>query len=110
EGGDLLRRPGLLAHELVAREAQHREAPALVLLVDALEALVLRGEPALPRHVGGERGFAPVGVQVGGAAVECLHVVVVDRHRSSGTSGSGALSMAPRTRFPPAPAIVYTPS
>src|SRR5262245_55582617 len=39
--------PRLLPPELVAREAEHGEAVAQVLVVDLLEALVVRREPAL---------------------------------------------------------------
>src|SRR5439155_8342946 len=40
EGGDLIRRARLLFAELVARDAEDGEAPAGVLLVDALETFV----------------------------------------------------------------------
>src|SRR5256885_308063 len=44
EVSDLLGRAGLLAHELVAREAEHLEPARAVLLVELLEAFVLGGE------------------------------------------------------------------
>ena len=80
ERGDLLRRARLLTTELVAREAEHGEALVAVGALQALEPLVLRGEPALRGHVDDERHLALVVVQVGVAAVECLDVVVVDAH------------------------------
>src|SRR5262249_37534782 len=47
ELADLLRSPRLLAHELVAREAEHLEAAVGVLVVQLLQARVLRCEAAL---------------------------------------------------------------
>ena len=57
-------RARLLAAELVARHAEHREALVGVLLVQLLEALVLRGEPALRGHVHDEERLVLVVVEV----------------------------------------------
>ena len=72
--------PGLLATELVARHAEHREALVGVLLVQLLEALVLRGEPALGRHVHDEQRLVLVVVEVERRTVEAVDRVVIDRH------------------------------
>ena len=58
---DLLGRAGLLTAELVAREPDDREPLAGVLLLQCLEAGVLRGEPALRRNVDGKDGLAVEG-------------------------------------------------
>ena len=55
---DLIGRPRLLAHELVAGEADHREAAVGVGLLQPLEPFVLRGEAALGGHVDEEQGLA----------------------------------------------------
>src|SRR5690242_20339169 len=57
---DLALGPGLLAAELVAREAEHDEAAILVLFVQLLEAAVVRGQPALRGDVHDERDLARV--------------------------------------------------
>ena len=80
EGLDLLRGTRLLTTELVAREAEHREALACELLVDVLEAGILRREPALARHVHDQRDGAAVPCEIGGAAVELLRLQIVERH------------------------------
>src|SRR5689334_24968925 len=77
---DLLGRAGLLAEELVAGEPDDRQA--VVALREALQAGVLRREPALARHVDqqgrlaarelAEGGGSPV--QAGDGGVEDAHV------------------------------------
>ena len=56
---DLLRRARLLPAELVARKAEDHEALVGVLLVQLLEAGVLRREPALGSDVDQEQGPCP---------------------------------------------------
>src|SRR5690606_35337847 len=51
---DLLERPGLLPHELVAREAHDAESAVAVGALQLLELFVLRREPALGGHVDNE--------------------------------------------------------
>src|SRR4029078_374830 len=48
----------LLAHEVVGREPDDREALVALRLVQGLERLVLRGQPALRRHVDDEQDVA----------------------------------------------------
>ena len=57
-------RARLLAAELVARHAEDGEALVGVLLVHLLEALVLRGEPALGGDVHDEERLVLVVVEV----------------------------------------------
>ena len=49
--------PRLLLAELVGGEGEYREAPALILLVDRLHALVLRRETALAGGVDNQEHF-----------------------------------------------------
>ena len=78
EVADLRRAAGLLASEVVGREAEQDEALALVVFVELLEALVLRREAALGRHVDHQHHLALVGRErlrlalegVGGEIVE----------------------------------------
>ena len=79
EVADLLGGAGLLTHELVAGEAEHLEAARPVLLVQLLEALVLRGEAALRGDVHHQERLALVLRQVGGLALERVDLLVVDR-------------------------------
>src|SRR5713226_7238955 len=51
---DLLRRAGLLLAELVAREPSHGEPALGELVVEPLQALVLRCQPALGCHIDDE--------------------------------------------------------
>src|SRR4051794_6482747 len=77
---DLVRGAGLLLAELVAGDAEHAEPAVLVLLVDLLEARVLRREPTLRRDVHEEDGLVLVVVEVGRAPVQRLDWCVVDGH------------------------------
>lgn len=66
EGPDLLGGAGLLAAELVAGHAEHGEAAVAVLLLEVLQARVLRGQAALGRHVHQQHRLAlVVGEEVG---------------------------------------------
>ena len=87
ELADLLRGPRLLAHELVAREPEHLEALVGVLVVQLLEALVLRREAALGGDVHDEERLALVLGQVGGLALERVDLRVVQTHGSSSLGG-----------------------
>src|SRR5262249_25902934 len=80
EGLDLLRRARLLPSELVAREAEHGESLARKVLLEALEACVLRRESAFAHHVHDQRDRAAVLPEIGRAAVEALRLQVVERH------------------------------
>ena len=87
ELADLLLGAGLLAAELVAREAEHDEALVVQVLVERLEALVLGGEAAGARRVDDEDDLAGVVGEVallagqgrGGEVGECGHVPIVTR-------------------------------
>src|SRR5690606_19605452 len=57
---DLLVGPRLLTHELVAGEAEHREAAIAVLALQRLQLLVLRREPAPGGDIDDEHGASPV--------------------------------------------------
>ena len=61
---------GLLLAELVAREAEHGEPLVAVGLLQALEALVLGGQPALRGHVDHQQRLAAVVAEGGRLAVE----------------------------------------
>src|SRR5262249_44585389 len=58
EGGDLRLAARFLAGELIAREADDREALGSKLALQLLEPLVLRRESTLTRHIDGERDLA----------------------------------------------------
>jgi hypothetical protein len=77
---NLLGRTGLLSQELVAREAEDRESLVGILLLEPLQSLVLRGEPALGGHVHEEQGLALIGGQRRGFAGERVDRDVVERH------------------------------
>ena len=65
---DLVHRPRLLPHELVARKADHLQAAVAVRLLQLFELLVLRGEAALRGDVDDQqRLFAELGEGVLGA-------------------------------------------
>ena len=80
ERGDLLGAARLLAAELVAREAEHAEAAVAVGLLELLEPGVLRGQPALRRHVDQQQRLALAVGEVGRLAVEGVDRVLEDRH------------------------------
>src|SRR5262249_47813701 len=100
EGPDLLGAARLLAAELVRREAEDDEAAAGILLVEALEAGVLRREAALRRDVHDERHLAAQlgegqglsGEGVGGEVVEAHGVEYSDHsmHIHHRVRGRGA--------------------
>ena len=77
---DLLRRARLLAHELVAGEADDREAAVAVGLLQALEAFVLGREAALGGHVDEQQRLAGVVAQLGVVALEGVDGDVVESH------------------------------
>src|SRR5262249_49116772 len=54
----------LLTTEIVARETQHIERPTLHLALQLLETVILRGEPALARHIDDEAHFPPIHAEV----------------------------------------------
>src|SRR5262249_60568858 len=70
EAPDLLGGARLLATELVAREAKHREALVPERIVQPLEPPVLRREAALAGDVHHQRDLATVLAQVARAPVE----------------------------------------
>src|SRR4051794_35628638 len=94
---DLVRGAGLLLAELVAGDAEHAEPAVLVLLVDLLEARVLRREPALRGDVHEEDGLVLVVVEVDGAPVQRVDGGVVDGHGRQPTPSSS------RNHMPAAP-------
>ena len=69
---DLRSRPGLLSAEVVAREAQHDEAPALEIRVELLQARILRRVSTLAGHVHDQRHLPRVGLEIGGLALQGL--------------------------------------
>ena len=81
---DLLRRARLLAHELVAGEADHREATVAVGLLQTLEALVLRRQPALGGHVDHQERLAGVVAERRVVALEGVDGDVVKGHAGRG--------------------------
>ncbi len=78
EGLDVVVRARLLAAEAVAWEADNIEAQVVVLLVELLQALVLRGEAALGRNIHDQHHLAlklleregRIGLVEGGKVVE----------------------------------------
>src|ERR1039457_515255 len=78
---DLLGTPGLLAGELVAREAEHAEALVPVGLLELFEAFVLRGQAALGGHVDQQQRLALVRREGGRRAVEGRNRDVIEGHR-----------------------------
>src|SRR5262245_7316459 len=100
---DLLRRPRLLTAELVAREAEDREALARQLVVQLLESAVLWREAALAGDVDHQRDLAAIVAQIGGAAVEPLRLQIVESHGARLASArlsrqAPLVSAAPRAR------------
>jgi hypothetical protein len=71
--------PGPSGCELVAREAQHHEAVAGVLLVELLQALVVRGEAAPGGDVHDEGDLAAVVPEGAIVSVEGLLAEIVER-------------------------------
>jgi len=82
EGRDLVLGARLLVAELVAREAEDGEALAGVLVVQLLQAFVLRGETALAGRVHDQDDVADVGAEV--------LVLAVDRGGVEVTQGGHA--------------------
>jgi sirohydrochlorin ferrochelatase len=85
EGGraevlDLFVRAGLLAAELVAREAQDLEAARLAIPVERLETLVLRGEATLAGDIDDQQDLTGVVLQRLGRALGGGYCVVVGAH------------------------------
>ncbi len=89
EARDLVGRSGLLAAEVVAREAQDHEALVLELVVELLEARILRREAALARDVHDERHLAVVLGEVGGLAGERRGLHGIEGISGHGTSSCG---------------------
>src|SRR6185312_3002971 len=81
EIGDLFGVARLLRPELVAGEAQHHQAPVLVLAVERLEAGVLRGEAALAGGVDDQDNLVLPLRERRRLAVQGLGGEVVDAHR-----------------------------
>src|SRR5205823_1719619 len=77
---DLLGRSGLLLAELVARDADHVETLAAVLLFELLQTLVLRGEPTERGDVHEQRDLALLTGKDVGRAVEAGELRVVQGH------------------------------
>src|SRR5262245_48903342 len=70
---------GFLAAEIIAGEAQDREALFLQLLVHFLQTGVLRSRPSLAGEIDDERHLAGIILKVGIFAVERLCLQLVDR-------------------------------
>ena len=79
EGLDIRFRPRLLMQKLVAREAQHHQALALVFLIQRLQLGVLRRVTALRSDVHDEQNLAFVFLQQGILAIDVLQRNVVER-------------------------------
>src|SRR3984957_1629723 len=92
---DLLGGAGLLPHELVAGEADDRETAVAVGLLQALETLVLGGEPALGRNVDEQQRLALVLAQRRVVALEGVDGNVVESHAAT-LSGTGSCVPGPR--------------
>ena len=89
---DLLGRARLLATELVARHADHAEATVGVLLVQRLEAGVLRREAALAGDVDDEQRLAGVVGERRRLALERLERDLVQGHGRSILSNDAAMT------------------
>src|SRR4030095_15377884 len=87
---------GLLARELVAREAEHLEAAPALRLVEFLETLVLRRQAALRRDVHDERDLARVVAQLGVVAEDVARGEVVQSRHGCSCEGVDA----ERIQFP----------
>src|SRR5262249_42871210 len=95
---DLAFGPGLLAAELVAREAEHDEAASLVLLVELLEAAVMWREPALRSDVHDEGDLARIVAERLLLAVDRGGGEVVQRRHGRLIAPPGAACKAVRSR------------
>ena len=94
EGGDLVRRPRLLAAELVARHAEDGEAAVAVLLLQVLEAGVLGGQAAgrgnvddkdgVAFEVGEIRGAGPASLPIWTSKMDMERQTTPNRRRRSG--------------------------
>src|SRR5262249_62220569 len=77
---DLFRAAGLLLPELIAGEADDREAAFAELIVQPLQARILRGQPALRRDVHHEEGVAGQVAERRVLAAEGFHGYVMHSH------------------------------
>jgi hypothetical protein len=98
EVGDLVGRAGLLAAELIAREADHGEAAVTELVLQRLKTGVLRRQAALGRDVHEQRSLAVEARQQAGLAVEGVDVDVVDAHGISSRRGEMRRTLSAGTR------------
>src|SRR5690606_14238733 len=88
---DLLLVAGLLVAELVAREAEDDQALLAIGVLQLLQALVLRGEPALAGGVDDQHHLAGVRREVGVGAVDRGGVEVAEGSHGSSLPAPGNL-------------------